>query len=212
MLCSLPSLNGKRQRPTLLLEQPGQREHVVASRPEPTGPVSEMALTQAEENFEEILQIHGFMTANMKQQVKAPSLQGESDFIILPDILAVDKKGRGWCFEVKDEQESKTPMRMLTMTHGYSGPAWYLDPLKAKSYLRFSQVFSVPCMIAIRGKRKWRLGFFTRKIRDKIEYNKDIVASGWDNPKGIPILFNVMLLAGKFLEELDNVRHAHWGD
>lgn len=171
-----------------------------------------MALTQAEEGFEEILQLHGFMTANMKQQVKAPSLQGESDFIILPDILAADKKGRGWCFEVKDERQSKTPMRTLNMTRGYSGLVWYLDPLKARSYLRFSQVFSVPCVIAIRGRSKWRLDFFTKKHRGKIEYNKDVVAVDWDNRKGIPVLFNVMLLASRFLENLDNVRQTNWED
>jgi len=87
------------------------------------------------------------MMTFLKEQVRAPSIQGESDFIIIPDILAMDNSGRGWCFEVKDERESKRPMKHLTMPHGYTGPVWFLEKHKAESYLRFSQAFNVPASL-----------------------------------------------------------------
>jgi len=105
------------------------------------------AVSGAEEIFAGILQAEGFMMTFLKEQVRAPSIQGESDFIIIPDILAMDNSGRGWCFEVKDERESKRPMKHLTMPHGYTEPVWFLEKHKAESYLRFSQAFNVPASL-----------------------------------------------------------------
>src|SRR2546426_12622414 len=105
-----------------------------------------MTMSEAESEMEHTLQSEGFLTTTMKQNVKAPSLQGarEGDYIIIPDILAVDKQGRGWCFEVKSEMESKHSMEYLEMPMGYTGPVWYLQQYKAKSYLEFSKAFRCP--------------------------------------------------------------------
>jgi len=91
------------------------------------------AVSGAEEIFVGILQAEGFMITFLKEQVRAPSIQGESDFIIIPDILAVDTSGRGWCFEVKDERESKRPMKHLTMPHGYTGLSGFLKNTKQRA-------------------------------------------------------------------------------
>lgn len=86
-----------------------------------------LTFSPAESEFEKILRENGFMTATPKTSVKAPSIQGEpGHFIIIPDIIAVDGKGNGWCFEVKDEAASTYCMRRIEMTHGYTGPAWFL--------------------------------------------------------------------------------------
>lgn len=170
------------------------------------------AVSGAEEVFAGILQAEGFMITFLKEQVKAPSIQGEDDFIILPDILAVDKSGKGWCFEVKDERESKRPMKHLTMPHGYVGPIWLLEKRKAESYLRFSRAFKCPCMIAVRGDMKWRVGFFTQISNNEIHYNRDLVAVGWSDPFGYPVLFNVMLTTSKFFHEMDDLRARYWAE
>ena len=173
-----------------------------------------MTLSEAESAFDQILRGKGFKTAAMKKQVKAPSLQGDSGYIILPDILAVDNQGRGWCFEVKDETWSKAPMRYIEMTHGYSGPAWFLEPYKAESYLEFSRAFSIPCVIAIRGDMDWKAGFLTRISRSDggIDYNRDQIAPEWDDPDGIPILFSVLLSLDRFFRTLSKLRSTYWKD
>src|SRR3989441_11003822 len=162
-----------------------------------------MAVSGAEEVFAGILQAEGFMITNLKEQIRAPSIQGEDDFIIIPDILAVDTSGRGWCFEVKDERESKRPMKHLTMPHGYTGPVWLLEKRKAESYLRFSRAFKCPCMIAVRGDMKWRVGFFTQVSHREIFYNKKLVTARWHEPFWDPGLFYVNLTTPKFFPELD---------
>ena len=174
--------------------------------------ISIKAVSGAEEMFAEILRVEGFMVTFLKEQIRAPSIQGEDDFIIIPDIPAVDKSGRGWCFEVKDERESKRPMKRLTMPHGYTGPVWLLEKRKAESYLRFSRAFKCPCIIAVRGDMRWRIGFFTHISNGEIYYNKDLVAVGWNDPFGYPVLFNVMPTATKFFHELDALRARYWAD
>lgn len=173
-----------------------------------------MTLSEAESAFEQILRDRDFKTATMKEYVKAPSIQGrKNDYIILPDILAVDKQGRGWCFEVKDETWSKAPMRYLEMTQGYTGPAWFLEPYKAESYLSFSQAFNVPCVIVIRGDSGWRAGFLTKVVSSdgRIDYNRDQIAPEWDDPDGIPILFDVLFGLEEFFGKLDAMRDDYWG-
>lgn len=173
-----------------------------------------MTLSEAESEFERILRGKGFKTATMKEQVKAPSLQGNVGYIILPDILAVDKQGRGWCFEVKDETWSRAPMRHVEMTHGYRGPVWFLEPYKARSYLEFSQAYSVPCVITIRGDMGWKAGFLTRvsQADGRIDYNRDQIAPEWDDPDGIPILFSVLFSLDRFFKTMSSLRSRYWKD
>lgn len=143
--------------------------------------------------------------------MQAPSLQGPPHmYIIIPDFLAVDLKGEGWCFEVKDERESRSKMEKLEMPRGYSGPVWYLEPWKAESYLRFPRAFRCPCIIAVRGRTKWKMGFFTRSLTGRIEYNTDLIVPGWKDPRGYPVLFNVMFQLEQFFSELDRLRDKHW--
>ncbi len=135
-----------------------------------------MYLSEAESAFDQILQDRGFLTAGLKESVRAPSLQAEPGrYIIIPDILAVDTKDWGWCFEVKDERESETSMRRLEMPGGYAGPVWFLEPWKAESYLKFSRAFKCPCILVVRGRNRWKLGFFTQNIHGKVGYNRDLV-------------------------------------
>ena len=170
-----------------------------------------MFLSPAESEFEKILLKKGFMVAGLKQSVNAPSLQGAPHvYIIIPDFLAVDLKGEGWCFEVKDEIGSKSTMDRLEMPRGYSGPVWYLEPWKAESYLQFSRAFRCPCIIAVRGRTKWKLGFFTRNLTGRIEYNTDLVVPGWRDHRGYPVLFNVMSQLDRFFSELDRSRKEYW--
>jgi hypothetical protein len=173
--------------------------------------VRRLTFSPAESEFEKILRDNGFMTATLKTAVKAPSIQGRpGQFIIIPDILAVDESGNGWCFEVKDEAGSSYGMRRIEMTHGYSGPAWFLEERKAKSYLNFSRAFGCPCVLAIGGRQRWRVGFFTRKFGTRIDYNQDIVAAKWRDPAGIPILFSVMHRLEDFLDSSDVLRREYW--
>jgi len=165
-----------------------------------------LTLSPAEAEFERILREHGFKTATMKQYVKAPSLQGVwGDYIILPDIIAVDKSGRGWCFEVKSEKESRQSMQCREMPMGYAGPVWFLEEHKMRSYLDFSKAFFCPCIIIINGDFQWKAGFFTRiNLEGDIEYNKDLVVARWKDDLGCPVLFNVMDTLDRFFENLEN--------
>src|SRR4029077_13263694 len=118
-----------------------------------------------ESKFNDILLARGFATANLKQAVKAPSIEGDPGFVVIPDIIAIDEEVRGWCFEVKDEKESRYDMANIRLNQ-YKGPAWFLKPSLAESYLEFSQAFKCPCIIAIRDyKGKCRLDYFTRSAR-----------------------------------------------
>ncbi len=151
------------------------------------------------------------MTATMKECVKAPSIQGKpGEYIIIPDILAVDEQGNGWCFEVKDEGNSSYDMAYLEMSHGYTGPVWFLQRYKAKSYLSFSRAYDCPCVIAVKGWQQWKMGFFTRKRGAEIDYNRSIVAENWRDADGIPILFNVMDKLDDFLDSHSALREKYW--
>ena len=151
------------------------------------------------------------MTATLKESIKAPSIQGEvGNYIIIPDIMAVDKAGNGWCFEVKDEASSSYKMKSLRMTKGYKGPVWFLERRKANSYLKFSQAFQCPCIIAIGGSQRWKLGFLTQKSGSTIEYNRDIAAVNWNDSRGIPLLFNVMFQLEAFFNSAEKLRDFYW--
>lgn len=164
----------------------------------------------AEVEFEKILRDWGFKTATLKTSVKAPSIEdGRGNYIIIPDILAVDRKEEGWCFEVKDEATSSWKMNDLAMNR-YSGPVWLLEERKARSYLDFSKAFDCPCVIAIGDENGWRVGFFTRKSKGKVNYNKRIVAINWIDPDGIPVLFNVMSPLDIFLGSSTELRRLYW--
>ncbi len=171
--------------------------------------------TKAEVEFNDILLGEEFATALLKQATKAPSLQGEpGSYIIIPDIIAADSdargKVRGWCFEVKDETGSK--MSKLAMNR-YTGPVWFLEPHKATSYLEFSQAFKCPCIMVIRNRAgTWKLDFFTKNVRGRIGYNRSVVAANWNNPRGIPILYNVMYHLDPFFDDLDDLRNRYWQD
>lgn len=168
--------------------------------------------SHAEAEFEEILRSHRFMTASLKAAVKAPSIEdGAGFYVILPDILAIDLDGgHGWCFEVKDETSSSYKMRRLDMTKGYSGPAWFLRYRKALGYLKFSAAFDCPCVIAIHAEAGWRAGFFTHKADGRVDYNPDIVASGWKDPEGIPVLFGEMQPLRVFFDSIRTLQKQFW--
>jgi Holliday junction resolvase len=175
-----------------------------------------MTMSPAESELEQLLQARGFLTATMKRDVKAPSLQGKQkgSYIVLPDILAVDWLGRGWCFEVKSERESKTRMKFLEMPMGYTGPVWYLQRYKARSYLEFSKAFRCPVVIVIKGDLKWKAGFFTKvdHTSGEVVFNNALVAPGWKDARGIPVLFNVMPSVDEFLEKLEETRRKYWSE
>jgi hypothetical protein len=123
-----------------------------------------MTFSPAEAEFEELLRRNKFLTASLKEAMQAPSIEdGSGLYVIFPDILAIDRSGQGWCFEVKDEASSRRKMRRLQMTQGYSGPAWFLRYRHAFGYSTFSAAFDCPCVIAIHTRKGWRAGFFTRK-------------------------------------------------
>ena len=174
------------------------------------GPRVSSTFSPAEAEFERILRENGFRTATLKRVVKAPSIEdGRGNYIIIPDIMAVDGNGEGWCFEVKDEAASSYEMKELSMNR-YRGPVWMLEQRKATSYLDFSAAFDCPCIIAIGDKDQWRVGFFTHKRRGRVDYNRRIVAVNWDDPEGIPVLFNVMMPLDDFLASIEKLRRFHW--
>ena len=166
--------------------------------------------TEAESRFNDILLSKGFATASLKQAVKAPSIEGDPGYIVIPDIIAVDNELRGWCFEVKDEKDSKIDMARIQLNR-YHGPAWLLKSWLAESYLEFSQAFKCPCVIVIRDNAgNWRVDYFSKRVGRKIDYNRSVVAANWDDPRGIPILFNVMYHLPAFFRQLDETREELW--
>lgn len=85
-------------------------------------------LTYSEYKCQEMLRNYGFMTATLKESVQAPSIQdGKGGYVIIPDIIAMDRKGRGWAFEVKEASKSVPEYRTLK---DYSGQVWVLEPRK----------------------------------------------------------------------------------
>jgi hypothetical protein len=65
---------------------------------------------QAEAEFERILRQNRFLTASLKAITLASSMEdGSALFVILPDILAIDDEGQGWCFEVNRNTDGSLP-------------------------------------------------------------------------------------------------------
>ena len=174
-----------------------------------------MTSDEAANQFEQILKNWGFKTATLNESARAQSIEGKGESpTVLPDILTVDRKERGWCFEVKDEEWSKAAMRELQISKGYSGPVLFLKTEEAKSYLNYSLAFGVPCVIVVREGAHWKVGFLTRvKWTDgSIVYNRELIVPEWNDQEGVPIMPNALLTLERFLEELDGLRLDYWGD
>lgn len=159
------------------------------------------------------------MTASLKTAVKAPSMEnGLGYYVILPDILAIDvDNGQGWCFEVKDETRSRSKMRSMTLGKteryggGYSGPVWMLQTRNALGYLNFSNAFECPCVIAIKSTNGWRVGFFTRQFKSRVDYNSETVAQSWSDSRGkIPIMFERLEELEPFLRSIRSKQRKEW--
>lgn len=76
-----------------------------------TGDVLQVNYGQAEAEFERILRQNRSLTASLKAITLAPSMEdGSGLFVILPDILTIDDKGQGWCFEVNRNTDWSLPV------------------------------------------------------------------------------------------------------
>jgi Holliday junction resolvase len=165
-------------------------------------------LTRSEWHCQEMLRSYGFLTATLKESVQAPSIQdGAGSFVIIPDIIAIDRKVRGWAFEVKDASRSRAEYREL---RNYRGSVWVLEQHKANSYLKFSQAFNVPCMLVVKTRYGWRVGFLTKKKNDKIAFNDEIVFKGPSYINDSLILINNMFRIREFIDNLDTLRGEYW--
>lgn len=178
------------------------------------------AFSPAEAEFEQVLRDYGFMTASLKEAVKAPSIEDNKGlWVTLPDILAIDTKGgQGWCFEVKDETTSsyKMQVRQLGKTEryggGYAGPVWLLERHKTIGYRDFSAAFDCPCVIAVHGDAGWRAGFFTCRNNGLVDYNTGTVAEAWEdwNERRIPVMYERMLELDGFMKSIRELRSIFW--
>jgi len=166
------------------------------------------ALTDAESECGIMLRRYGFLTAVLKVGVQAPSIQdGEGSYVIIPDIIAIDRKTRGWAFEIKDASKSKPHYRVV---QNYDGQVWLLQPHKAESYLKFSKAFNIPCVIVIRTSQGWRVGVLAVKKDNTVTFNDQIVIE----PAGgrytnYVILVDRLIRMREFIDRLDSVRNEH---